>query len=348
MEPGPHTIGPGEGYREQSNKLGDTLFIFQMRRFKVESAAFEGGKEGFDLPSFAVEGHSSMSQFTTDKNDHIVPVTWPNRTDIEPVPADDASLSKGEYFSWSQMRKDMLSANASPFAGADIEKAAHSDNKTNVSFFEIGKPCLAYKLPVGNQASNRARIENLEEFVEQIDPCLRIGASFFGQHAPQEWDSNTVCTSGNHKYIMVAPAEAPHRAIERQNKRFSLGQQRQHQCREGLCVNSKTIKKALQTTIVRCHPNRWIQHKSQLGKIDASHLEKSNHKASREVNTGLMPGKMLLQKLLQSRRMIHDLIDGLVWKFCRNQNTTLFNQIFFLSCTKGSKFKVQSSARPIL
>ena len=261
---------------------------------------------------------------------------------MEPVATDDPSLSEGEHFSWAQMSKEALAANPSPFAGADIEKAAHADDKTDLSSLEIGKPFLANEFPIGNQSADRGRVEQIEEFFKQINPHLGIGASFFGQHAPQQGQGNTIGTDGNHEHVMIAAPETPHRAIEGQNERFLLGQQRQHKPGEGRSLNRKAIKEALQTAIVRSDANRWIEYKSQLSKIDAAHLDKRYHKASRKVDSGLMPGKMLLQKLLQCRRMIHDLIDGLVWKFCRNQNTTLFNQIFFCRVLRvqSSMFKV--------
>ena len=53
-------MGKGEGYGNDSNELGDTVWICDVGVFKVEAARLASSEQGFDGPTAFVDGQGML------------------------------------------------------------------------------------------------------------------------------------------------------------------------------------------------------------------------------------------------------------------------------------------------
>jgi hypothetical protein len=210
MDPQSNPIGPRKGDREQAHQLGDAFRIADMGSLQVKPPAFDSGKEGLNLPSFAIERQGAVGGLATEQNDGVVALCRPNGTDKEALPATQASIPQSKHLACLQMGHHTMSPNATPVSCRDIEAFADADGEAKPSILQVAEPGTANEFPIRHQSGDMRRVDVLKELFQERNARLGITTSLVGQHPPHQRDGDPISANANEQYVVIATAKAPH------------------------------------------------------------------------------------------------------------------------------------------
>ncbi len=257
--------------------------MLEMTRFEVETTRLQGGEEGFNLPPLGVQGQS-MVGFGVGSDNQILAIKF-DTDEREPVVVDPAALGEEFCLTDTQGFKQHPGVTGSAF-GANQSIVLDADVKGQAGSFEVFKPALTDKLPVGNHSSNLLGLDQLEEAFQKRASLGAVRVTRFAQEAPHDREGNPSVGDREHQDVDVEATQLPVTTVNRDDQVLLLGQECQHQPPEVFGVETEVGKEALDTAVVGIGCGVGVQYQGKLAEGHGADPNERKRKGSSELEPG--------------------------------------------------------------